>query len=109
MSRELPTASPVSARLKNRPIVVRPTKSTVFTKFTGRLRVAPQQQAQLSLGVYGTNRHEKGFSIEIKPTPHSEESVVTQVLSIGSDRRHELILSIANHGERAVTADVWQM
>lgn len=108
MSIQLPTAH-VAARSKNKLIVVRPTKSTVFTKFVGRLRVAPQQQARLSLGVYGTGRHEKGFSVELKPTPDPDESVVTQVFSIGSSERHELVLNIANYGDRTVTADVWQM
>ncbi|GEM_PF-2567886 len=108
MSTTLPMARTIS-RSKVRPIVVRPTKSTVFTKFTGRLRVAPQQQAQLSLGVYGTDRLEKGFSVQLKPAPDPEECVVTQILSAGTDQRHELILTVANYGGRAVTADVWQM
>jgi hypothetical protein len=75
----------------------------------GRLRVAPQQQARLSLGVYGTGRREKGFSVELKPASKSDDSVDTQILSIGSDQRHELVLSVDNHGNRTVTADVWQM
>lgn len=108
MSSKSSTAQPIS-RSKSRPFVVQPTKSTVFTQFVGRLRVAPQQQTHLSLGVYGNYRHEKGFSIELKPTPHPDESVVTQILSVGSDERHELILNITNYGDRAVTADVWQM
>jgi len=105
---KLPAAHPIS-RSKIRPIVVLPTKSTVFTKFVGRLRVAPQQQARLSLGVYGTGRREKGFSVELKPASKSDDSVDTQILSVGSDQRHELVLDVANHGNRTVTADVWQM
>ena len=94
---------------KPRPVAVRPTTSTVFTKYVGRLHVSPQQQIQMSLGVFGTDRPVKGFSIHINPDPDPEDSVTAQILTVGSDKRYELILNVANIGERAVTADVWQM
>jgi hypothetical protein len=104
-----PFKRPVGRPRKIRPITVRHTDSTIFTKYVGRMHVAPQQQLQMSLGVFGADRPVRGFSIDLSPDPESDESVVAQILSVGSDQRFELILNIANVGERAVTADVWQM
>ena len=94
---------------KPRPVTMRRTKSTIFTKYIGRLHVAPQQQIQMSLGVFGTHRPLKGFSVNINPDPDPDESVVAEILSTGSDKRYELILNVANFGDHAVIADVWQM
>lgn len=102
-------SKPITRTRKPQPVTVRHTESTVFTKYVGQLRAAPQQQIQMSLGVFGADRPVKGFSIDISPDPDVDESVVAQILSVGSDKRYELILNIANFGDHAVTADVWQM
>lgn len=84
-------------------------QSTVFTKYIGKLKVGPAEQGRLSLGVFGTDRPEKGFSIELRPDPSPAESIVTEMFSIGSPARYELFLMVANYGNRAVTAEVWRM
>jgi len=84
-------------------------QSSIFTKYIGNLRVSPAEQLQLSLGVFGIDRPEKGFSISLSPDPNPSESVVTEILSVGSATRHELFLCLANFSDKLVTAEVWAM
>ncbi|HSX31411.1 MAG TPA: hypothetical protein VLE99_05845 [Candidatus Saccharimonadales bacterium] len=84
-------------------------RSQVFTRFVGKLDLLPQQQSRLSLGMFSSDRPAKGFSIGLSPEPDYEDSLVTQVLSIGGEKRHELILQIANYGNRKISAEIWQI
>lgn len=84
-------------------------RNSIFSKYVGTLHVSPQQQLQLSLGYFGVDNPGKGFSVELEPDPEPLGSVVTEILSVGSTKQHELILNVANYGQRAVSAKVWQM
>jgi hypothetical protein len=84
-------------------------QSSVFTKYIGKLKVGRAEQLQMSLGVFGADRPAKGFSVEVSPDPQPEESVVTEVIAVGSPARHELFLSIANFGDKPITAEVWRI
>lgn len=84
-------------------------QSSIFTRFIGKMKVGPTEQLQLSLGVFGVDRPEKGFSVALHPDPNPPESIVTEILSIGSATRYELFLSVANFSDKAITAEVWGM
>lgn len=99
--------SKLTVRSKAQPVVT--TTRGVFTTHVGKILVSPRQQVQLSLGVYGEDKPEKGFLVELNPDPEFKDSVEVQTLSVGSPRRYELILHVANYGDQAVTADVWRM
>jgi hypothetical protein len=102
-------AARLTAReLRGHPVTAK-NQSTVFTKYIGKLKVGPSEQARLSLGFFGENRPEKGFSIAISPDPAPLDSVITEMLSIGSPTRYELFLTIANYGTKAVNTEVWRM
>ena len=105
-SKSVGTAHPTTSRARSGQIK---SQSSVFTKYIGSLKVRPAEELQLSLGVFGADRPEKGFSISLAPDPNPSESVVTQILSIGSATRHELFLCLANFSDKPVTAEVWAM
>jgi len=84
-------------------------QSSIFTRYIGKLKVGPREQLQISLGVFGADRPEKGFSVSIDPDPTPYDSVVSEVLSIGSARRYELFLSVANFSDKLITAEIWAM
>jgi hypothetical protein len=84
-------------------------QSTVFTKYIGKLRVGRAEQLQMSLGVFGDDRPAKGFSVEVSPDPTPEESVVTEIIAMGSPSRYELFLTVANFGDKPITAEVWRI
>jgi hypothetical protein len=84
-------------------------RSSIFTKYVGKLEVKSRQQSRLSLGIFSDDDPAKGFSIEFSPEPESLESVVTQITTIGSPKHHELILQVANYGDKSVRGKVWQM
>jgi hypothetical protein len=85
------------------------TERGVFRTHVGKMLVSPRQQVQLSLGVFGEDKPEKGFLVELSPSPEIDDSVDVQTLSVGSARRYELVLHVANYGDQAVTAHVWRM
>ncbi len=84
-------------------------QSYVFTKYVGELSVKPEEQPRISLGVFGADHPAKGFSVELTPLPDPEESIVADVLYVGSPKRYELLLHVANYGDKTVRATVWQM
>jgi hypothetical protein len=81
----------------------------ISSELIGKIRVKPHEQPRLSLGSYTTDQPPKGFSIEIHPDPEPKESIVTEITKMGITRRYELILHVANYGNKAVTAKVWQL
>jgi hypothetical protein len=70
-----------------------------------KIRVKPRDQRQLSLGNFTSAQAPKGFAVEVRPKLDSE-SVVTEVISLGTPSNHKFMLCIANYGDKAVTAKV---
>ncbi len=74
----------------------------------GMVQVKAHGQPQISLGNFTANNPPKGFSIHITPDPEPE-AIVTQVTTLGSDKEYELILHIANYGNKTVNAKIWPL
>jgi hypothetical protein len=82
-------------------------KSSIFTRYIGKVKICPTEQLQVSLGIFGAERPEKGFSIALRPSPNPKTSITTEILSVGSSARHELFLVFENYGVKTVTAEIW--
>lgn len=73
-----------------------------------KLEVKAHEQPRVSLGNFTSEHPPKGFSIHITPDP-DPEAIVTQVTTLGSEKEYELILHIANYGNKTVNAKVWPL
>jgi hypothetical protein len=78
-------------------------------KYIGELEAEPHDQPHISLGHFTRTSHLKGFVIEIAPDPEPEESIVTHITALGSEKKYELVLHVANYGIKSVTVRVWRM
>jgi hypothetical protein len=79
------------------------------TEPTNEIKVRPQEQQRISLGSFTATKPPKGFSVGFAPNPDPAGSVVTEITSLGSDSKYELVLHLANYGNKTVTAKVWQL
>lgn len=70
------------------------------------MEVKPNEQPHMSLGTYSEAVPPKGFVVAINPDPESAESVVTQIMQVGSKKNYELVLHIANYSNQTVSAEV---
>jgi hypothetical protein len=70
------------------------------------LEVKPLQQPRINLGEFTANNPPKGFVIKLTPDPDPPESVVTQIVSLGTDKKYKLILHIANYGSKVLHAKI---
>jgi hypothetical protein len=61
------------------------------------------------LGTYPEDKPPRGFAIVLTPDPSPAGSVVTEVANMGEAGRHKLVLHIANYGDKAIEAEVWQL
>jgi hypothetical protein len=74
----------------------------------GKLQIKAHEQPHISLGNFTGEHPPKGFSIHITPDP-DPDAIITQVTTLGSDKEYELILHIANYGNKTVNAKVWPL
>jgi hypothetical protein len=74
----------------------------------GKVEVKAHDQPRISLGNFTANNPPRGFSIHITPDP-DPEAIVTQVTTLGSDKEYELVLHIANYGNKTVNAKIWPL
>ena len=72
------------------------------------VEVKPKEQPRISLGDYVAEHPPKGFAIHIHPDPEPE-AIATQVTKLGTGREYELVLHIANYGDKTITAEIWQL
>ena len=72
------------------------------------VEVKSKEQPHISLGNYSTIYPPKGFAIHISPDPEPD-TIVTQITSLGTGEDYELVLHIANYGNKTVSAEVWQL
>ncbi len=73
-----------------------------------KLTVAAHTQPHISLGSFTANRPPKGFSIHINPDPEPD-TIVAQIIRIDTEWKYELVLHIANYGDRPLYTEVWPL
>lgn len=74
----------------------------------GEIEVKPKEQPHMSLGNYSDEKPPKGFAVHVSPDP-DPEAIVTQVTRLEDGSNYELVLHIANYGNRTVSAEVWRL
>lgn len=74
----------------------------------GEIEVRSKEQPHMSLGNFNSMNPPKGFTIHISPDSDPDD-IVTQVTRLGEDDDYELVLHIANYGNKTVSAEVRQM
>ena len=72
------------------------------------IEVKSKEQSHMSLGNYTSAHPPKGFAIHISSDPEPD-TIVTQITSLGTDKEYELVLHIANYGNKVISAEVWQI
>lgn len=76
----------------------------------GEIEVRPGEQSHISLGVFQEKERLKGFTTELTPEPQDEDAIVTHVARIEKENEgYELILHIANYGNKTVSAEIRQL
>lgn len=71
------------------------------------LEVRPRDQGRVSLGDFTVDNPPKGFLLQATPNDYPE-AVVSQLTSLsGTYDRYELVLHIANYGDRTEVVDVY--
>lgn len=84
-------------------------QSHVFTKFVGRFNLKPRDQQRMSLGHFTVAHPAKGFSIALNPEPKTPDTVVTHITPLGTAKRYELVLHVANFSDELLNVEVWGM
>lgn len=75
---------------------------------TGELEVNPGKQERVSLGDFTGDNPPKGFSIEVTPKRYSQD-VVPQLTRLGATYdKYELVLHVANYGDKTVSVEVFE-
>lgn len=74
----------------------------------GEMEIRPGTQSHMSLGNFPPHRSPKGFCIKVDPDPEPDD-LITQTTRLDHKDKYELILHIANYGNKTLTAEVWQM
>jgi len=72
------------------------------------VEVKSKEQPRVSLGTFNDHNPPKGFAIHISPDPEPD-AIVTQVTRLDDGEDYELVLHIANYGNKTVSAEVWQL
>jgi hypothetical protein len=74
----------------------------------GEIEVRSGEQPHMSLGNYRSLSSPKRFAIHINPDPEPD-TIVTQIMHLGTKDRYELVLHIANYGNKTVSVTIWQL
>lgn len=73
----------------------------------GELEVRPRRQERVSLGNFTLANPPKGFSLQVTPKRDSD-AVVPQLTRLGATYdKYELVLHVANYGDRTVSVEVF--
>jgi hypothetical protein len=72
------------------------------------IELKPTEQQHIPLGTFKESNPPKGFSVEITPDPDPADSVLTDVVSIGTSKQYKLVMQITNYSIGNVVAEVWQ-
>lgn len=111
LSRASKTSTPItnlSSEEDASHLIVEEFRSAGAKRPVGEIEVRSKEQPHMSLGNYRATDPPKGFAIRIDPSP-DPEAIVTQITSLGTKEEYELILHIANYGNRTVSAEIWQL
>ncbi len=73
------------------------------------IEVKPNKQPHMSLGSFTDKAPPRGYVVELSPDPEPSESVVAQIVQVGSSEKFDLILHIANYGNRTISAEVHEL
>jgi hypothetical protein len=73
-----------------------------------KVEVKAHEQPHVSLGTFTEANPPKGFSIHLTPDP-DPEAIITKVVTLGNEKKYELILHIANYGNKTVNAKIWPL
>lgn len=73
------------------------------------IEVNPGGQERVSLGDFTASNPPKGFSLEIAPD-YDPETVVAQITRLGVEfDKYELVLHVANYGDKTLNVEVAQL
>jgi hypothetical protein len=73
------------------------------------IEVKPGKQTHISLGDFTASNPPKGFSYEVTPK-HETDAVVVQITRLGAEfDKYELVLHVANYGDKTVNVDVAEL
>jgi hypothetical protein len=89
-------------------LIVKEFDSSKNTQPIGEIEVKSNEQPHISLGNYKAASPPKGFAIHINPDPEPE-TIITQITSLGTGDEYELVLHVANYGDKTVSAEVWRL
>ena len=78
-------------------------------RIIGTLEVEPRGQERFQLGFYTAKNPPKGFYTEVSSGTRPVNSVVTRIVSIGTDNRYRLILHVANFSDKAVSVKIGKL
>ena len=74
----------------------------------GEIEVKSKEQPHISLGNFSSTSPPTGLCNSHHPDPEPGD-IVTQVTQIGDEKHYEMVLHIANYGNKTVSAEVWQL
>jgi hypothetical protein len=72
----------------------------------GEIEVKSCDQGHMSLGNFGKSNTPKGYAVQIAPYSESD-AIATQITSLGTDENYELVIHVANYGDKTVSVEVW--
>lgn len=72
------------------------------------IEVRPTEQPHVSLGEYTSSETPIGFALYIEPDPEPD-AIVAQIMRVGSTKSYELVLHVANYGNKTVNVEVWPL
>lgn len=73
----------------------------------GEIEVRSGEQLHMSLGTYTEEERLKGFTTELTPDPEDDDAIVTRVARVEKENgKYELVLHIANYGNKTISAEI---
>lgn len=79
-----------------------------FSRLLAEVEIKPVEQTHISLGNYSRDQIPQGFALKLHPELSSDE-LVTQITKLEHENGgYELVLHVANYGERTISIEIWQ-
>lgn len=88
--------------------MVKTQKTTQEVEPLCKVEVRSNEEPHVSLGHYRHPERLRGFAIHLSPDPEPD-AIVTQVTCLEGEEVCELVLHIANYGDKTVDAEVWRL
>lgn len=90
------------------PLAIKKLSSPKSAYAMANIEVRPTEQPHVSLGEYTSNETPIGFALYIEPDPEPD-AIVAQIMRVDSTKNYELVLHVANYGNRTVNVEVWPL